>query len=160
MTPYIILVLVTVLILGFIFGRKHKDEKSDYTPEVFKHSGHDWVFNGLLDIDHPPHDKVPFRDYDQPMELMVKKGYVHYDLEIDASVTERDLGLFRAVATATNQNTISIVREGRVVATVAGQATSLCDAIIKGGGQADAYAFIAAKGNPMVFFGEVCIAKP
>ena len=94
MTLYIIIILVTVLILGILFGRKRSDEKSDYQPEQFRHSGHDWVFNGILDIDHPPHDDSPFHDYDQPIQLMVKKGYVHCDITIDDTVGERDLGLF------------------------------------------------------------------
>jgi hypothetical protein len=160
MTLYIIIILVTVLILGILFGRKRSDEKSDYQPEQFRHSGHDWVFNGILDIDHPPHDDSPFHDYDQPIQLMVKKGYVHCDITIDDTVGERDLGLFRAVAVASDDSAISILREGRVVAYVSSQADALRNAIIANGGQAEAYGFIAAKGQPMRLFGEVCIARP
>ena len=160
MTLYIIIILATVLILGIVFGRKRSDEKSDYQPEQFRHSGHDWAFNGILDIDHPPHDATPFKDYDQPLQLMVKKGYVHCDISIEETVGEGDLGLFRSVAMASDHSAVSILREGRVVAHVSSQADALRDAIVANGGQAEAYGFIAAKGQPMSFFGEVCIARP
>lgn len=160
MLPYIIIILVTVVVLGLIFGRKSGDEKSDYQPEEFKHSGHEWAFNGILDIDHPPHDSASLIDADPPLQLMVKKGYVHYELVVDVSKDENEVGLFHAVARASAPNTISILREGRVVAHVAGQVGALHDAIAASGRDMPAYAFIAAKGAPPVLYGEVCIAKP
>ena len=159
MLPYIIIILVTILILGFIFGRKRNDKESDYQPPVFKHSGHEWVFNGILDIDHPPHDDSPFHDYDQPIQLMVKKGYLHYDLIVESTVSDADLGLFHAIAQIQADGSVGIVREGRVVAHLSQKPSALINTIKAHEGRADAYAFIASKGTPEVYFGEACIQK-
>lgn len=159
MLPYIIIILATVIILGFIFGRRHNDEKSDYQPPVFKHSGHEWVFNGILDIDHPPLDDTPFHDYERPIQLMVKKGYMHYDMIPESTVSDSDCGLFHAVAQVLGDGSIGIYREGRVVAHLERSPEALCEAINAHGGKADAYAFIASKGNPAAYYGEVCIVK-
>ena len=159
MLPYIIIILATVIILGFIFGRKHGEETTDYKPQVFKHSGHEWVFNGILDIDHPLQDNALLVDYDRPLQMVVKKGYVHYDLEVAPDMSASDCGLFRAEARILDDGRVGICREDRVVAHLAQKPSALIESIHAHGGHADAYAFIASKGNPATFYGEACIAK-
>lgn len=154
-----VVILATIIILGIIFGRRHDDSKSDYKPEEFKHSGRQWAFNGILDIDHPPLDDKPFRSGEQPLQLMVKKGYVHYGLLVDESVGDDQLGLFRAQARAASPNTIDILRQGRVVGRVEAMAGELHRSIVARGGTAEAYAFIAATDQKGTLYGEVCIAK-
>ena len=61
---YIIIIAVIVIILAFLFLRKKEEVPSDYEDPVYKASGHQWVFNGILDIDCPPADMTPFTDYD------------------------------------------------------------------------------------------------
>ena len=58
---YIVIIAVIVIVLAIVFLRK-KEEPSDYEEPVFKASGKKWVFNGILDIDHPPSETTPFEE--------------------------------------------------------------------------------------------------
>ena len=96
---YIIIIAAIVIILGIIFLRRRGETPSDYVEPRFEHSGKQWVFNGILDIDHPPLDDTPFTDYEGDLQLMVKKGYRHLELEVEASSAKRPpLGLFKGAA--------------------------------------------------------------
>ena len=69
----IVIIAVIVIILAAIFLRRHDDSKSDYKEQPFVHSGKKWVFNGILDIDHPPMESSVFTDYEGELQLVVRK---------------------------------------------------------------------------------------
>ena len=96
---YIVIIAVVVVILAFLFLRKGKEMPTDYVEPTFKASGHQWVFNGILDIDCPPKETAPFLDGEGELQLMVKKGFVHYDLQVNAQeLSDQHLGMFRGRA--------------------------------------------------------------
>lgn len=154
----IVIIAVIVLILAAIFLRRNDDSKSDYIEQPFVHSGKKWVFNGILDIDHPPVDSSVFTDYEGELQLMVKKGYVHYDIKlIDGMDAEDYLGLFRAEAQANPDGSISLLVSGKPIATLSKQLPALHQKIIKNGGAVPAYGFIAKQDDRII--AEACICS-
>lgn len=154
---YIIIIAVIVIILAFIFLRKREEKPSDYEDPVYKASGHQWVFNGILDIDCPPADMTPFTDYEGDIQLMVKKGFVHYDLIIEDQDQLKDkLGLFRATAGIEGERIV--VRQGsRVLGYLPSGLSALEEQIRKSSNDTEAYGFIASRKGEI--FGEVCVRK-
>ncbi len=151
---YIVIILAIVIILSFIFLRKHDDSKSDYVEPSFRHSGKKWVFNGVLDIDNPPETNDVFTDFDGTYQLMVKKGFVHYDLVLKDKA-KGHLGLFKASAIARDNGEIDLVVNNETIASLPKATSSLHGKIVKKGGETVAYAFIASQNDQL--FGEACI---
>ena len=152
---YIIIIAAIVIILGIIFLRRRGETPSDYVEPRFEHSGKQWVFNGILDIDHPPLNDTPFTDYEGDLQLMVKKGYRHLELEVEASSAKRPpLGLFKGAARIQDDDIIVCTGSQTIGRLPKGQ-TSLRQAIERQGGTAEAYGFLAEKDGKC--FGEVCI---
>ena len=152
---YIIIISAIVIILAFVFLRKHDDSQSDYKEPEFKHSGKQWVFNGILDIDHPPLDQTPFKDYEGALQLMVKKGYLHYSLELMQPV-QCQPGLYRGQVKL-EEDKIVVLFDNLKVGYISSNPKTLAESINQKGGVADAYGFIATKDGE--FLGEVCIQK-
>lgn len=154
----ITIIAVIVLILAVIFLRRHDDSKSDYVEQPFVHSGKEWVFNGILDIDHPPLDSSVFTDYDGELQLMVKKGYVHHDITLLDTVNPNDhLGLFQAEALAEAEESITLFLSGQPFAVLAKKQPSLHQKITKQGGTVPAYGFIAKQNDRII--AEACICS-
>ena len=150
---YIIIIAAIVIILALIFLRRHDDSKSDYVEPHFEHSGKQWVFNGILDIDHPPMDDTPFIDYDGEIQLMVKKGFRHLQLLVDAS-EQPTPGLFRGEARIQGDDII-ICSGSKILGKLPKGQTSLQQSIRRQGSSAEAYGFIACKDK--TYQGEVCV---
>ncbi len=153
---YAIIIAAIVIILALVFLRKHDDSQSDYQEPQFKHSGRKWVFNGILDIDNPPQDNNVFKEYRQPMQLMVKKGYMHYSIEPVESLDEKYLGLWQAEAVIGNGGSIDIVMRDTVVASLPAGQKSLVESIRKNHTM-PAYLFIAKIDDHL--YGEACVRK-
>ena len=154
---YAIIIAIIVIILAILFLRKHDDSKSDYKEPEFKHSGRKWVFNGILDIDNPPQEKDIFTQYPQRMELMVKKGFLHYSINVNSGIDEKFLGLWRAEATIDSQQHIVISVDGTNVATLPDGQNALAKAIRENNGKCEAYIFIAKLDDSI--YGEACVKK-
>ena len=154
---YAIIIAIIVIILAVLFLRKHDDSKSDYVEPQFKHSGRKWVFNGILDIDNPPQEKDIFSQYLQKMELMVKKGYMHYSINVNKGLDEQYFGMWRAEAAIDSQQHIILLVDGEPVATLPDGQNTLMKAIKENNGNCQAYLFIA-KLNDTVY-GEACVKK-
>ena len=154
---YIIIIAVIVIILAFIFLRKREEKPSDYEDPVYKASGHQWVFNGILDIDCPPADMTPFTDYEGDIQLMVKKGFVHYDLMVEDQDQLKDkLGLFRG--TAGIEGGRIVIRQGStVLGCLPSGLSALEEQIRRSSNGTEAYGFIASRKGDI--FGEVCVRK-
>lgn len=154
---YIIIIAVIVIILAFLFLRKKEEVPSDYEDPVYKASGHQWVFNGILDIDCPPADMTPFTDYEGEIQLMVKKGFVHYDLIVaDSDQVKDKVGLFRAAASLEGGRIV--VRQGStVLGYLPSGLSALEEQIRKSSNGTEAYGFIANRKGEL--FGEVCVRK-
>lgn len=152
----IAIIAAIVIILAVIFLRRHDDSKSDYVEQPFVHSGKKWVFNGILDIDHPPMENSVFTDYEGELQLMVKKGYVHHDLALFNDVDADDyLGLFKAEAQATPNGDIILLVMGQSIAILSKRQPSLHQTIKKNGGIVPAYGFIAKQNGHII--AEACI---
>jgi len=154
---YIVIIAAVVIILGLIFLRRHDDTKTDYQEPHFEHSGKNWVFNGILDIDHPPLDDSPFNDYEGDLQLMVKKGFMHLDLIVDNSAKQQPpTGLFSGEALV--EGDTIIVRTGhQVLGRLPQGQSTLIQAIHRQSGKSEAYGYIAHKEGK--YFGEVCVRK-
>lgn len=157
---FIAIIAAIVVILAAIFLRRRDDSKSDYVEQPFVHSGKKWVFNGILDVDHPPMDASVFTDYEGELQLMVKKGYVHHDISLlDNEDADEHLGLFQAEAQATLDGGISLLVAGRPFAVLAKRQPSLHQIITQHGGSVPAYGFIAKQNRRII--AEACIyVKP
>ena len=154
----IVIIAVIVIILAAIFLRRHDDSKSDYKEQPFVHSGKKWVFNGILDIDHPPMESSVFTDYEGELQLMVRKGYVHHDITLLEGIDADDhLGLFQAEAKATSNGDITLCVSGNPFAILTKQQPSLHQKITKSGGIVPAYGFIAKQNDRIV--AEACICS-
>ena len=154
---YLICIAITIVLLAFVFLRKRKDEVSDYVEPTFKASGKKWVFNGILDIDAPPADLFPFADYEGSYQLMVKKGFVHYDLELSPDIDfSKHLGLFQAMVRK-KDGFLLVEKGGVVVGGLSKGLQSLAASVSSKGGSTRAYGFIAQRGD--TFFGEICVEK-
>ena len=154
---YIIIIAVIIVILAILFLRKGNERPSDYEEPVYKASGHQWVFNGILDIDCPPADMTPFMDYEGDIQLMVKKGFVHYDLIVDNHKEIRDkLGLFHATACVEGER-IVIRQEDAVLGCLPSGLNSLQESISQSDNEKEAYGYIARKNGNL--FGEVCVRR-
>ncbi|MBO4820702.1 MAG: hypothetical protein J5548_04470 [Prevotella sp.] len=152
----IFIVAAIVIILAAIFLRRHDDSKSDYKEQPFVHSGKKWVFNGILDIDHPPLEASVFTEYEGELQLMVKKGYVHYDISLLGSVdAEEHLGLFKAEALAKPDGSIVLLVSGAPFATLSKKQPALHQKIMDNGGGVPAYGFIAKQNDRVI--AEACI---
>lgn len=154
-TLFIAIIAVIIVVLALIFLRRHDDSKSDYKEQPFKHSDKKWVFNGILDIDHPVNDPSVINDYEGELQLMVKKGYAHYDVTLLPGISpEKHLGLFRAVAKV-NGEEIVLVSEGVPFAKLPAGLVSLRQKVMQGGGETDAYGFVAKRHDTIV--AEACV---
>ena len=153
-TLFIAIIAVIIVVLALIFLR-HDDSKSDYKEQPFKHSGKKWVFNGILDIDCPPADMTPFTDYEGEIQLMVKKGFVHYDLIVeDQKELDDKLGLFRGIACIEGGRIV--IRQGNTtLGHLPAGLASLEEQIRKSANETEAYGYIASRKGEV--FGEVCI---
>ena len=154
----IAIIAVIIVVLAAIFLRRHDDSKSDYKEQPFVHSGKKWVFNGILDIDHPPMEPAVFIDYDGELQLMVKKGYVHHDITLLNDIDAEDyLGLFQAEAQAISDGDITLLFSGKPIANLSKKQPSLHKKITKSGGNVPAYGFIAIQKGRVV--AEACISN-
>ena len=152
----IAIIIVIVIILAAIFLRRHDDSKSDYVEQPFVHSGKEWVFNGILDIDHPPMESSVFTDYEGELQLMVKKGYVHHDITMLDGLDANDhLGLFQAEAQANQDGNITLFVSGQPFAVLAKKQPALHQKITQQGGTVPAYGFIAKHNDHIV--AEACV---
>lgn len=151
---YIVIIACIVVVLGIIFLRK-KDGPTDYVEPTFKASGKKWVFNGSLDIDNPPTDMKYFDGGETELQLMVKRGFVHYSLTVDKDL-DFPLGMFRGKAFA-EEGGIRIVANGKTVGHLEGLLTELMQSVANKQDGAEAYGFIARKND--MLWGEVCVKK-
>ena len=154
---YIIIIAAIVVVLAILFLRKGKEQPTDYEEPVYKASGHQWVFNGILDIDCPPADMTPFTDYEGEIQLMVKKGFVHYDLIVEDQKELGDkLGLFRGIACIEGGRIV--IRQGNTtLGHLPAGLASLEEQIRNSANETEAYGYIASRKGEV--FGEVCIRK-
>lgn len=153
---YIIIIAVIVIILAILFLRKRDEQPSDYVPPTYKASGRQWVFNGILDIDSPPSDLRPFTDYEGEIQLMVKKGFLHYDLVIEDPEQVKDkVGLFRAIACLEGGRIV--IRHDTTVLGYLPSGLTVLEEHVRNTHQTEAYGFIARHHD--AFFGEVCVRK-
>ena len=153
----IVIIAAVVIILALIFLRKHNDADSDYKEPVFRHSGHQWVFNGILDIDNPPADDTPFTSYEGDIQLTVKKGFMHYEMMPNTSVDlQPHLGLFWAKVVA-GDNGVDVVKDGIVLGRLKGSQEQLRQMLAATQKPVEAYAFLAKHGDDIV--GEACVRK-
>ena len=154
---YIAIIAFIVVVLAIVFLRKKDDDTSDYVEPTFKASGKKWVFNGSLDIDNPPAETSPFDEGEIQLQLMVKKGFVHYELKIDEDGQEKlKLGMFRGRAYA-DKNGIRVFADECLVGTLPQHLTGLCQIIANKEDGAEAYGFIARRNDKL--WGEVCVKK-
>lgn len=154
-TLFIAIIVVIIVVLSLIFLRRHDDSKSDYKEQPFKHSGKKWVFNGILDIDHPVEDPSVFNDYEGELQLMVKKGYAHYDMKLLPNVQPKEhLGLFQAVAKVNGEDIILFIGDMPFAKLPTGLA-SLRKRVEQNGGTSDAYGFVANRNGSIV--AEACV---
>ena len=153
----IIIIVAVVVILALIFLRKHNDADSDYKEPEFRHSGHKWVFNGILDIDNPPADDTPFTSYEGEIQLTVKKGFMHYEMEPNTAVDLKPhLGLFWAKVVAGDSG-VDVVKDGCTIGKLHGAQEQLRQMLATTQVPLEAYAFLAQRGDNVV--GEVCVRK-
>ena len=155
-TLFIAIIVVIIVVLSLIFLRRHDDSKSDYKEQPFKHSGKKWVFNGILDIDHPVDDPTVFNDdYEGELQLMVKKGYAHYDVTLLSGIQpEKYLGFFKAVAKVNGEEIVLFV-DGAPFARLPKGLASLRQKVEQNGGTSDAYGFVANRHGSIV--AETCV---
>ena len=150
---YIIIIALIVGILALLFLRKSDESKWEDVDTGFKHSGHKWVFNGILDIDNPPDDPAALNDYDGKIDIMVKKGYVRYELDVlQKKEMEQYLGLFHAVARP-QDDALVVECDGHVLGKVMGKTNEF----FRQQESIDAYGFIARKDDH--YYGDICLKK-
>ena len=153
---YIVIIAVIVIVLAIAFLRK-KEEPSDYEEPVFKASGKKWVFNGILDIDNPPSETTPFEEDGIELQLMVKKGFVHYEMSVEQNVQPPlPIGMFRGRAYA-EDGVVRIYVDSRLVGSLSVHLTELYRKIAQNQDGTEAYGFIGRRENGL--WGEVCVRK-
>lgn len=155
-TLIITLVAVIIVVLALVFLRRHDDSKSDYKEEPFVHSGKKWVFNGILDIDHPPMEPSVFTDYEGKMELMVKKDHIHHVITLLPDIKpENHLGMFKAVAALEPDGNVILSVDGLPFAKLTYKQEILNRKISLMGGKTSAYGFVALRYGDVT--AEACI---
>ncbi len=157
MKTIIILVVITVVILGFVFWPRRKEHPTDYKEEEYKPSGKKWVFNGLLYIDNPPEDSMVFSEYEGEIKLITKKGYVQYEMTPLNTLGDDILGMYY-VDVIKEDGFLSIQRNKCEIAKMTSPPPKLAASVAERRGEVPAYCFVARHPDKTLY-GAICISR-
>ncbi len=162
MNEIIVISLIVAVILGVVFWRrKGGEEVSDFVEPSYHPSGKQWVFNGILDIENPPKDNSCLVGYKGRVQLMTRKGYMLYEMQVDsASLSRDDVGVYEVDVQAGNGSSLSVCHQGRVIGRL-DSIPSWLSAKSADMKKVRAYAFIACQTSQDgdEYYGDVCIGK-
>jgi hypothetical protein len=159
-TEIIVISLIVAIILAVVFWkRKGAQEVSDYVEPSYHPSGKQWVFNGILDIENPPADSLCLVDYPERIQLMTRKGFMLFEMQVNQdTLSLDDVGLYE-VRILHRDASVAVAHKDKIIGYLNNTPTWLShklneNTIVR------AYAFIASrktKEGKDSFYGDVCI---
>lgn len=156
----IIISLIVAIILVVVFWkRKGEQEVSDYVEPSYHPSGKQWVFNGILDIENPPADSQCLVDYPERIQLMTRKGFMLFEMQVNQdTLSLDDVGLYE-VRIIQHDASVAVAHKEKIIGRLAQTPSWLSNRMDKNE-NVKAYAFIASrktKEGKDNFYGDVCI---
>ena len=162
-TEVIIISLIVAIILAVVFWRrKGGQEVSDYVEPSYHPSGKQWVFNGILDIENPPADGRCLVDYPERIQLMTRKGFMLFEMQVSQdALTIDDVGVYDVRIIRQQASSVAVAHADKIIGHLNNIPTWLSRKMDENK-TVRAYAFIASrktKEGEDSFYGDVCIEK-
>ena len=156
----IIISLIVAIILTVVFWKRMgAQEVSDYVEPSYHPSGKQWVFNGILDIENPPADSQCLVDYPERIQLMTRKGFMLFEMQVHQdTLSLDDVGLYE-VRIIQQDASVAFAHADKIIGHL-NNTPSWLSRKLNENTPVRAYAFIASrktKEGKDNFYGDVCI---